>query len=245
MKILLLSDLHAGSIEYNDRARSFLNALNSDDEANKAELVICLGDLTYQGLNYYYLLEYFFRNTFFTGKTLLFIPGNHDCMKEAKFEEFNHFVQKFNPQHPNFLDTNCGIYEYNSTSFLLINTSYHYNHKKGEVHIPTLLAQLEKVRAKTLIAVTHHHFVKTNEDKDSYISNFGKLVSLLADKNCKAFVHGHLHERVNYSEYEATNLILGGVSSFSWSKENEYSVDFINITGDTVTINSKEIKNEK
>ncbi len=243
MKILLLSDFHAGSIQFNDNAKKFLKALNNDIDAKKSNIVLCLGDLVFKGRNYYYLLEYFFNDNFFNDKKIFFIPGNHDCSLESKFENFNYFIQNINNTHGNFKDSNCIVHNIDNISLLLINTSYQYNYKRGEIHIPTLLKEIEKIKNKNLIAVAHHHFFKTDNDNDSYVKNGEEVINILEEYNCKLLIHGHLHEKTIPYERKM-NLKIEGVSSFSWSNSKKYLIDIITISDNNIKLNPKKLGGE-
>lgn len=223
MDIIHLSDLHFGNDHAPFNERELSDGL-SKYIVNQTEnpIVILSGDITIQGKKEGYLIATtFVDNLLSAGQVsrnhLCFCPGNHDIV-EGGFKSFDTFVYGARRDRQlDFDNGSCKILEIQDTVFVILNSSFHLDHRYGLIEEGSLnvdLSQYDKDKKRVLIF--HHHILNQFDDDTSAIRNSYDLVQFIEKNEFCLVLHGHQHTEQHYHVgKKATPVVSARSSNFS------------------------------
>ena len=205
MNIIHISDIHFGNTAStfvrSDIKMALINFLKT---INDNPVIVISGDVTYKGSkNGFDEAKKFFNYVINFGNLnrsrILACPGNHDLITEEKpFTSFNEFI--YSLRRDNILDfreKNFSSLKIDDVFFLVVNSSYHLNHKYGLVdesvnnYIHCKKEEIDKCVYK--VAITHHHLLNQFKDDVSATRNAYPLLYSLDLAGFNLILHGHQH----------------------------------------------------
>lgn len=199
MYILQLSDLHIGIDidlnEYQSKIDKIYEEVNNIIEKSEMLIFCICGDVTDKGNKNGYdnaikVIDYLkVKFTDYNFK-LEFIPGNHDICEE-KFEEFDKFIARYIDGKYSYEDKNIVVRNYGGINLVLVNSSYHKDHKYGKIDLVQLRNELKG--NENNFVIMHHTFISEYDDDQSAIRNAYKFIKALDENNVCALLHGHTH----------------------------------------------------
>ncbi|WP_229618333.1 metallophosphoesterase family protein [Vibrio parahaemolyticus] len=204
MDIIHLSDLHFGDecVLFNESELSaaLCNYIYSHTEE---PIIILSGDITSRGKSngYSHAVTFIERLLTLEGvkrENLCFCPGNHDIV-EGSFEEFNTFVYGARRDHTlNFKAASYNVLEIKNTVFLILNSSFHLNHKFGLIDDDVFNLDLAQYGDKRKVLICHHHILNQFNGDTSAIRNAYDLVQFIEKQGFCLVLHGHQHTDQHY-----------------------------------------------
>ncbi|MGL5777141.1 metallophosphoesterase family protein [Cetobacterium sp.] len=201
MKIIQISDLHINEDTNLHDETNIINILFDSIKhqltLEETNLIIFCGDLFNQGKNSQKeninsLLLHFknvFTNYIFE---FLFVPGNHDLINNS-FDDFNETILNFNSNNC-FDSYGILLKEIDELNIILMNTTFHKDHKFGQINYEALEETLNHINNKPTILVGHHSLISRYPNDSSNIREANKLIQILKKfPNIISYIHGHTH----------------------------------------------------
>lgn len=199
MYILQLSDLHIGiDIDLNefkskiDKIYEGVNKIIKKSEM----LIFCIcGDVTDKGnkdgyKNAIIVIDYLEEKFADYNYKLKFIPGNHDICEE-KFEEFDKFIARYIDEKYSYEDKNVVVRNYGDINLVLLNSSYHKDHKYEKIDLVQLRNELKG--NENNFVIMHHTFISEYDYDQSAIRNAYIFIKALDENSVCALLHGYTH----------------------------------------------------
>ncbi|MFE0527596.1 metallophosphoesterase [Micromonospora sp. NBRC 107095] len=203
LTIMHLSDVHFGAAAYAVTPAELLSkatavAKGLVDPAGRF-VVALTGDVTTKGSPAYYEeaargIERHLLAALDPDQVLV-CPGNHDItgVAPAYFQDFNEFAfrltndnrQVFTPERT-VARVDLGDY-----SFLMVNSSYHGDHRRGEVQLAHLRRAMSDSRPNPIILLHHSPF--SSEYGGHALVNAYEFLSLAVRNRVAGILHGHVH----------------------------------------------------
>lgn len=208
MFILQISDLHIGIDIDLHEIKYKIDKIYIEVEKiiEKSELLIfCIcGDITDEGKKDGYnnatiVIDYLKEKFNEYNYKLEFIPGNHDIC-EGNFEEFDKFISGYVGGMYSYTDKNVVVRKYGDINLVLLNSSYHKDHKYGKIDLVQLTNEIKE--NENNFVIMHHTFISEYEDDQSAIRNAYKFIKVLDENKVCALLHGHTH---GYSDISISN----------------------------------------
>lgn len=205
MNIIHISDIHFGNIASTFVGSDLKNALiKLLKTITDSPVIVISGDVTYKGSkNGFDEAKEFFNSVIESGNLnrsrILACPGNHDLSTEEKpFTFFNEFIYSLRRDKIlDFREKNFSSLKIDDVFFLVINSSYHLDHKYGLVdenvsdYIHSKKEEIDKCVYK--VAITHHHLLNQFKNDVSAIRNAYPFLYLLDSYGFNLILHGHQH----------------------------------------------------
>ena len=220
-KILHISDIHAGSPEF-DTCRNWLeNKLLETLQQENITILVCSGDLSFKGQkNGYPKAISFLKKIIPNEVQTILVPGNHDiCKKDEKlFFEFDLASEKITTLSScRFSEKPCYRFCFQEVEFFLTNSAYHGDYTYGEVDITSLRKELSNSTTGTKkILITHHPFLSEQNDRYATMRNGSELLLFLAKNDFVAVLHGHQHRNSRFGyKFENSTIDVIGIRSLT------------------------------
>ncbi len=208
MYIIQIADLHVG-IEQNlneckakiDKIYLEVFKLIKSDEL----LIFCIcGDITDKGNKEGYrnagVLINYLKEKFNGYKYKLeFIPGNHDIC-EGSFKAFDLFISEYIDEKYSYECKNVVVRKYGDINLVLLNSSYHKDHKYGKIDLQQLKDAISN--RENNFVIMHHTFISEYENDESAIRDAYRLIKELDENKVCGLLHGHTH---GYSDISISN----------------------------------------
>ncbi|AMC35408.1 metallophosphoesterase family protein [Janthinobacterium sp. B9-8] len=230
--IVHISDLHFGNPLAHQKSSDIKIALDSllgVVENKIGSFLVISGDVTFKGSpDGYAEAQEIIRSAIikngFNLRNVLVCPGNHDLIKSggrlgfSLFDAWSAGIR--NDTQCRFNNSGACFIKSDDVDFLLMNTSYHLDHKMGKVDLVKVKALLEehcpeKTSHRFRIAIAHHHFIPVEDEDSSTTRNAYSVLSLLDDYGFSALLHGHQHARLS-CRLGARGMKISGVGSMSY-----------------------------
>ncbi|MBF0416333.1 MAG: metallophosphoesterase [Magnetococcales bacterium] len=247
--IIQLSDIHLmeasrNGLTYQDCAKKISRAILDCSSRNSILIFAICGDLTSKGEaeGYNRARRFFECLKKETGekKYFLSVPGNHDItitnQEHDAFSVYNRFI--FSLGQKIILSETAAINSVNleGQSFLLVNSAYHRDHKRGKVNCEALLNYLSENSLDNFIVILHHHLIPFELDKGSSVINSLEILQALSDRSVVAILHGHTHSE-SLLFYGRTPYPIIGVGSLFFPPDPNF-----NNTFNLVEIDNRSVK---
>ncbi|WP_241006682.1 metallophosphoesterase family protein [Serratia liquefaciens] len=204
LDIIHLSDLHFGDpnapFEENKIADS-LSKYILDTTENP--ILLISGDVTIKGQeNGYSVASTFFEKMISDGKlnrkNIISCPGNHDIV-DNKFSDYDSFIYGLRRDHDmDFSEHSFRMINVEGITFLLLNSSYHLDHKYGLIDAEVFKVNMNEQKNTRKILVLHHHILNQFRDDTSAIRNAYDLVQFIEKNSFDMVLHGHQHSEQFY-----------------------------------------------
>lgn len=173
-----------------------------------------------------------------------FIPGNHDIV-DNKFNAYDKFIRKYQAGNKYCYSNNSVVIRnYDDLDIVLINSSYHKDHKYGMVDLPQLDECLKSCN-NNIIIVIHHTLMSRYDDDSSCIRNAYDFLEVISKFNVVALLHGHTH---GYSDIIVGNncKVVGVGPSLKTVADVPNQFNLIKIVaGDIETIDNHTYRRDK
>lgn len=189
MKLLAFSDIQGKKI--------LLDHVIKTAKKENVDLLVCAGDLSDWGEG----LEELIIKLKETGKPLIFVPGNHDDLKEFKrvCKKFSSFV----------INLNKGVYYLGDYCFLGYGEGVFEVADEAFESIINRFSKMPKKYEK-LIIITHAPVYNTELDKIPGLGHVGsksyrKAISILKPN---LFISGHIHETEGRMDRIGNTLLI-------------------------------------
>ncbi len=223
-RILHISDIHAGSYNFNSCTYIYNEYLYNIIKEEHIDYLVCSGDLIYKGNSH----NYSFIDNFFCKITslcdVIIVPGNHDiCNNEKLFESFDRCARRINDkiEYKFSKDLYC-VYKTENVNFILTNSAYLGDHKYGQIDINKIDKILKDIDNSNIkILITHHPFLADKNDGCSSVRNSRDVLQYLAENSIKVVFHGHQHMNSRFGYKFKNNIVdIIGVRSLSLNDVN-------------------------
>lgn len=156
-------------------------------------------------------------------------PGNHDIVEVEGIKSFNEldkFIFKLNNSSSiRFQNNSVNLKTINNIDFIMINSSYHFNHKYGKIELEKFNNILNKSTNECKIVMLHHHLIPIREGEISTTVNTYEFLKLIEDKNILAILHGHQHMKMEIVIGKNSCKVIG-VGSLLTDIEPNYNNQF-------------------
>ncbi len=223
--IIHLSDMHFDAAERNTLPFSFIEDSLVSYISNLAgnKVLVLGGDITFQGSRRGYELATRFFESVVTQahlehSNIIVCPGNHDIMKQEKFEGIDGFTYALRRDKAlEYGRSNCYHLHLHGVDFVVNNSAFHENHQYGLADIDSLTKCFTALSpsSQPIILLSHHHFVPLHEHDISATRNAYGLISLADRHKVRIALHGHQHFSMGFPMGE-TPVHCFGVSSFNF-----------------------------
>lgn len=209
---------------------SINNYIKSDD---LVVFIIC-GDILNQGqevgfrdtLDFLNLIK---KNINSENIEFVICPGNHDIVNNngiKSFKDIDKFIFEVSLDSTiKFERQSINIKTINNIDFIIINSSFHLDHKYGKIDLVELNKILKESKCNEKIVILHHHLIPVREGETSTIVNAYEFFKTLEGKNILAILHGHQHMKMDMVVGNNLARIIG-VGSILADIETNYNNQF-------------------
>ncbi|MEW5287559.1 metallophosphoesterase family protein, partial [Klebsiella michiganensis] len=173
MDIIHLSDLHFGDPNAPFQESKLAYSLSKYIiETTENPILLISGDVTIKGQkNGYGIASIFFEKLIADGKlnrsNIIACPGNHDIV-DNKFSDYDDFIYGLRRDHEmDFSEQSFRVINVEDITFLLLNSSYHLDHKYGLIDTDVFKVDMSERENTKKILVLHHHILNQFRDDTS------------------------------------------------------------------------------
>lgn len=219
--ILHISDIHAGSGEFDSYVYRCDEKLAEILRDKGVEYLVCSGDLTFKGQKdgYSKAISFLNNTTKDHSVSTILVPGNHDiCKNEAIFESFDIAKDKISENvGGKFSNESCFLFSTPEIDFFLANSAYSGDHTYGEIDLAGLRKAIAaSVVGKKRVLISHHPFLAGINDKCSSVINAREVLQVLAVNKFTAILHGHQHMNSRFVyKFRDSEVDVIGIRSLS------------------------------
>ncbi|PLW79999.1 hypothetical protein C0585_04900 [Candidatus Woesearchaeota archaeon] len=185
MKVLFFADSHSNKADI----------MKVIEKSKKADLVVCLGDVTF----FEHALDLILEDLDTIGKTVLMLPGNHE--DEETLKEFCKKTKHVKYFHKDLMEIEgITFFSYGAGGFLIDDPEF----DEVVVHF-----QRELVEAKKLILLTHQPPFNTTIDivHGKNVGNMN-IKDFIKDYKPLYALSGHLHEHFGKKDKIGDTIVL-------------------------------------
>ena len=203
VRLLHISDLHAGSVEETAIERS----LEPLVERAQPELIVVTGDLTHRGRR----LEHERAAAFLRGlgRPLLVIPGNHDIPYTfpARFTRpWAEFERQWETVEP--------VFRSDALVVVGLNSVRPWRHQSGGIRSPQIARAAELLAGAPGGALRHHLIGAPWRSRKKPVSRRSEVLAGLVEAGAELILAGHIHQAAvsERHEFEVDRNGLRGVA---------------------------------
>lgn len=239
MWIVQIADLHNISICKSEKKKKIINEMKEVINKNIVEedsivFAIC-GDIFDKGnANDFSETKDFFDRLLeeIKSKNIKFVicPGNHDIISNPRnkktFEKIDKFIFELTVSTDiNYESRSVNLVGIDDIDFILINSSYHLNHKYGKIDLDNLGQILRESKNENKVILVHHHMIPIREGDASTIVNTYEFFKVLEGSKVLAILHGHQHMKMGITVGDNLCRIVG-VGSLLTNIDTNYNNQF-------------------
>jgi len=189
MKLLVFSDIHGDS--------DALEKLKKKAKEEKADALVCAGDLSFFGSNLSFIIK-----SFNIGIPLIIVPGNHETNSQMNSlkEKFVHNIHQKSLKLDSVLFLGCG-----GSSFTPFNTPFEMSEKEFATSISKLKTQDHQLK---IVLLTHEPPYGTILD---YLGEHAgsKSIRKFIDKHQPDYcICGHFHENEGLKDKVGRTIVM-------------------------------------
>ncbi|MGB2873981.1 MAG: metallophosphoesterase [Gaiellaceae bacterium] len=208
MRLLHISDLHAGSVEEKEVERSLEPLI----ERVAPELIVVTGDLAHRGRRAEHERAAAFLRAL--GRPLLVVPGNHDISYAfpTRFTRpFREFERQWGTVEP--------VYRSPGLFIVGLNSVRPWRHQSGGLRQSQLRRTAERLAqapaGSLRIVALHHHLIGAPwRSRKKPVARRSKVLAALVDAGAELVLAGHIHQAAvsERHEFEVERGGLRGVT---------------------------------
>ncbi|MGR61030.1 metallophosphoesterase [Escherichia coli] len=249
MDIIHLSDLHFGDPNAPFQESKLADSLSKYILENTENPILLIsGDVTIKGQrNGYGIASTFFEKLIADGKlnrsNIIACPGNHDIV-DNKFSDYDGFIYGLRRDHEmDFTEHSFRVINIEDITFLLLNSSYHLDHKYGLIDTDVFNIDMTEGKNTKKILVLHHHILNQFRDDTSAIRNAYDLVQFIEKNPFDMILHGHQHSEQLYHLGKCKVPVISARSGNFNQRGYLNAFNHYNFSNETLSINSFAFEN--
>ena len=170
-------------------------------------------------------------------------PGNHDIV-DNKFSDYDGFIYGLRRDHEmDFTEHSFRVINIEDITFLLLNSSYHLDHKYGLIDTDVFNIDMTEGKNTKKILVLHHHILNQFRDDTSAIRNAYDLVQFIEKNPFDMILHGHQHSEQLYHLGKCKVPVISARSGNFNQRGYLNAFNHYNFSNETLSIDSFAFEN--